>query len=537
MKSLLEVTDLSIEFGVPLDPQRVVCEVSFSVAAGETVVVVGESGSGKSITALGIARLLPSSARVTSGVVRLDGIDLLRLPAYQMCGVRGARIGFVFQEPQSALNPVLSIGAQIGEAVTRHQGLHGRVRAARVEQLLEAVGIDDPARRRGEYPHQYSGGMKQRAMLAMALAGQPQLLIADEPTTALDVTVQAQILSLLKSLQQSSAMGMLFITHDLAVAYQIADRVLVMKAGQIVESGTRHALFARPAHPYTQHLLAVSPRIGSTAKAAVGVVAAAGPLLDVRGLSIRYPLKRGVLQRVVGHVAAVEDVSLSLNAGETLAVVGESGSGKTTLARGILRLLEVSHGSVRFHNEDFMALTNQALRSRRRALQIVFQDPYASMNPRLTVRQIVLEGLTTHGLGNTRDEREDRVDEVLSWVGLEPAHKGRYPHEFSGGQRQRICIARALAVEPEILVCDEPTSALDVSVQDQVLKLLRSLQERFGLAYLFITHNLAVVAEIADRVVVMHRGRVVESGSCADVLNSPSHPYTQSLVAAVPRIP
>ena len=537
MKSLLEVTNLSIEFGAPLDPQRVVREVSFSVAAGETVVVVGESGSGKSITALSIARLLPSSARVTSGVVRLDGIDLLRLPAYQMCGIRGARIGVVFQEPQSALNPVMSIGAQIGEAVTRHQRLRGRARAARVVALLEAVGIDEPARRCDEYPHQYSGGMKQRAMLAMALAGQPQLLIADEPTTALDVTVQAQILSLLKSLQQSSAMGMLFITHDLAVAYQIADRVLVMKAGQIVEAGTRDALFARPAHPYTQHLLAVSPRIGSIAKAAIGGVARASPLLEVRGLSVRYPLKRGVLQRVVGHVAAVEDVSLSLNAGETLAVVGESGSGKTTLARGILRLLEVSHGTVRFHDEDFMALTNQALRSRRRALQIVFQDPYASMNPRLTVRQIILEGLTTHHLGETREQREERVDEVLGWVGLEATHKARYPHEFSGGQRQRICIARALAVAPEILVCDEPTSALDVSVQDQVLKLLRSLQERFGLAYLFITHNLAVVAEIADRVVVMHRGRVVESGSCADVLNSPSHPYTQSLLAAVPRIP
>jgi len=403
-----------------------------------------------------------------------------------------------------------------------------------VVDALDAVGIPDPARRARDYPHQYSGGMKQRAMIAIALAGEPELLIADEPTTALDVTLQAQILELLKAEQQRRGMGMLFITHDFGVAWQVADRVAVLQAGRLVESAARDEFYRAPRHAYSRALFAALPRLE---RRTVEARDAGSPaLLEVKNLCVRFPIRRGILRRTVDHVRAVDGVSFKLAAGETLAVVGESGSGKTTMGRGILRLLPLAGGSVRFRGEDLAALPAAELRRRRRHLQIVFQDSYAAMNPRMLVEDIIQEGMLAQDIGVTRQAREARVAELLRQVGLDPAHARRYPHEFSGGQRQRICIARALAVDPALIVCDEPTSALDVSVQAQILDLLRDLQQRLGLAFLFITHNLGVVAQLAHRVAVMHRGVIVEMGPVGDVLFAPRHPYTRQLLAAVPTI-
>lgn len=532
--ALLEVEDLQVEFGDDRNLVRAVDRAAFKVDRGETLVLVGESGSGKSITALSIARLLPRAARIRGGVIRFDGRDLFRLPEYQMPQYRGARIGYVFQEPQSALNPVMTIGGQIGEVLTKHRGLTGRRRAARIVESLAEIGIPEADRRMHEYPHQYSGGMKQRAMLAIALAGEPELLIADEPTTALDVTLQAQILDLIKAQQRQRGMAVVFITHDLAVAYQVADHVVVMKDGAVVESGKRAAVFGRSVHAYTRHLLAVSPRL--TPLPFTAVAKSVTPLLEIQRLSIQFPIRAGVLKRVVRHHAAVDDVSLTVNAGETVAVVGESGSGKTTMGRAILQLAAYT-GVIRLDGDDLAALGGAHLRRRRREFQIVFQDPYASMNPRMTVVDIVAEGLVTQQLCRATSEVPERVAVLLDQVGLDARYLKRYPHELSGGQRQRVCIARALAVNPKLLICDEPTSALDVSVQAQILDLLRQLQAQYGYAYFFITHNLAVVAQIAHRVAIMQHGRIVECGPVAEILESPRHPYTRQLLAAVPRLP
>ena len=535
--ALLEVRDLAVQFGRGENLVRAVDGASFSVDAGETVVLVGESGSGKSISALAIARLLPPVARVTSGSVMLAGEALFGVPENRMRDIRGGTVGMIFQEPQSSLNPVMTIGAQIGETLVRHKGLRGAALSARIGELLEAVGIDAPAQRMHEYPHQFSGGMKQRAMIAMALAADPKLLIADEPTTALDVTIQAQVLDLIRAIQRDRDMGILFITHDLAVAHQIADRVVVMKHGQVVEQGSRDAFYADPQHPYSKQLFAALPswekrvREGRAPRESSGDV-----MLSVRDLKVWFPIRKGVFRRTVGHVKAVDGIDLDIEAGRTLAVVGESGSGKTTMGKAILQLLEMHSGSVLYQGQDLGTIGQAALRRYRSDLQIVFQDPYSSMNPRMRVNDIIQEGMIAQGIGADRAVREARVVELLGLVGLEESHARRYPHEFSGGQRQRICIARALAVDPRLIVCDEPTSALDVSVQAQILALLRDLQDRLGLTYLFVTHNIGVVAYLAHRVAVMYQGHIVEHGGVEQVLAAPAHAYTRRLLAAVPRI-
>lgn len=534
---LLEVRDLAVHFGHGERLMRAVDGVSFEIAAGETVVLVGESGSGKSLSALAVSRLLPPAARVVSGEVRLKGEDLFRLPEVRMRDVRGSAIGMVFQEPQSSLNPVMTVGAQIGETLKRHKGLSGQALNDRVVELLDAVGIANPLDRIREYPHQFSGGMKQRVMVAMALAGDPDLLIADEPTTALDVTIQAQVLDLIRSIQRERSMGILFITHDLAVAHQVADRVVVMKEGRIVEQGSKDDFYEAPQHPYSKQLFAALPswekRVAEGHRPSSESVE---PILTVRDLKVWFPIKRGVFKRTVGHVKAVDGIDLEVERGRTLAVVGESGSGKTTMGKGILQLTDVTSGSVTYRGTDLRQLKASTLRSYRRDLQVVFQDPYSSMNPRMTVGEIIKEGMIAQGIGDSAEARNARVSELLSQVGLEAAHALRYPHEFSGGQRQRICIARALAVDPELIVCDEPTSALDVSVQAQILELLRDLQDQLGLTYLFVTHNIGVVAYLAHSVAVMYQGQIVEHGDVESILTQPQHPYTRQLLAAVPRI-
>ncbi|MGR8920076.1 MAG: ABC transporter ATP-binding protein [Gammaproteobacteria bacterium] len=534
---LLEVEDLAVHFGRGDALVRAVDGIDFTVDAGETVVLVGESGSGKSLSALAVTRLLPPAARIHSGAVRLRGRDLFALPEFEMRDVRGAEIGMIFQEPQSSLNPVMTIGAQIGETLVRHKGLSGAPLTARIVELLEAVGIGDAARRAGEYPHQFSGGMKQRVMIAMALAADPGLLIADEPTTALDVTIQAQVLDLIREIQQARDMGILFITHDLAVAHQVADRVVVMKDGKIVEQGSRDTFYANPQHSYSQQLFDALPGWDKRLREGKGPAPGSGrTILEVRDLRVWFPIKRGVFRRTVGHVKAVDGVDLAIEHGRTLAVVGESGSGKTTMGKGILRLTEEARGEVLYDGCNLAEVDARTLRRYRSELQIVFQDPYSSMNPRMTVGDIVKEGMVAQGIGGDAAARDMRVGELLEQVGLEPAHALRYPHEFSGGQRQRICIARALAVEPRLIVCDEPTSALDVSVQAQILELLRDLQERLDLTYLFVTHNIGVVAYLAHRVAVMYQGRIVEYGEVDQVLHAPEHEYTRKLLAAVPTL-
>ena len=537
---VLEIDDLHSAFGDGNNAVKAVDGISFSIQKGETFVLLGESGCGKSITALTIMRLLPHAARVSAGNIRLHGQELLQLPERDMRAIRGGHIAMIFQEPQTSLNPVLNIGSQIGEAVQVHQGLSGKGRRERVSELLEAVGIPDPERRMVEYPHQFSGGMKQRVMIAMALAGEPDLLIADEPSTALDVTIQAQVLSLLRGLQARTGMAILFITHDLGVAWEMADRVGVMYQGKIVEQGERESFFKSPEHPYSQRLFDAMP---SKAKRDREEMQRQDPsaqspelLIEIDDLKVHFPIRKGLFKRVVGQVEAVDGVSLVIERGRTVAMVGESGSGKTTFGKSILQLIRPTAGSVRFNGEELTALSTRQLRRLRSKIQIVFQDPYSSMNPRMMVGDIIEEGMIAQGIGQGAAQRRQRVSELLKQVGLETAFRNRYPHEFSGGQRQRICIARALAVDPELIVCDEPTSALDVSVQAQILELLRDLQQRFGLAYLFITHNLGVVEYIAHHVAVMYRGRIVEQGPVGQVLYRPQHAYTQKLLSAVPTI-
>ena len=605
---LLAAAGLRTELAGSTGTVRALDGVDLEIQPGETFAIVGESGCGKSMTALTLLRLLPDSGRIVAGSVRLGDTELLELPEVRMRDVRGARMAIIFQEPATSLNPVLTVGRQITEVLERHQGQRGASARTRSIELLDAVGIADAPRRLDEYPFQLSGGMKQRVMIALALAGEPELLIADEPTTALDVTIQAQVLGLLAEVQARRGMSILLITHDLAIVAGMAHRVAVMYAGQMVEVASRAAFLRAPQHPYSRQLFAALPGTGKRG-AALAVIRgqvpslasefrgcrfadrcelafarchveppgwtalgaghlvrchlreterapplalgadpgpataadaraerAPAPLLEVRDLKVHFPIRGGLLKRTLGQVKAVDGVSLTIAAGRTLALVGESGCGKTTVGKSVLQLIRPTGGQVWFGGVELTALSGEPLRRRRAEFQIVFQDPYASLNPRMRVHDILMEGLAALGVLGSVHAREQRIAQLLAQTGL-PADAGeRYPHEFSGGQRQRIAIARALAVEPKLLVCDEPTSALDVSVQAQILNLLRRLQRELGLAYLFITHNLGVVAYLADEVAVMYLGRIVETGTAAEVLGAPKHPYTQALLAAVPTL-
>ncbi|MDA8092518.1 MAG: dipeptide ABC transporter ATP-binding protein [Betaproteobacteria bacterium] len=611
---LLEVEHLTTIVHADGGKVHAVDDVSFSIGRNETFALVGESGCGKSLTALSLMRLLPDAAEIRSGSVRVDGEDWLSMPELRLRDRRGGTVGMIFQEPMTSLNPVMTVGRQIGEALVRHTDLRGKAMRERTLDLLAQVGIADRQRRYGDYPFQLSGGQKQRVMIAMALAARPQILIADEPTTALDVTIQAQILELMRGLQRDQRMSVLLITHDLAVVSEMAHQVAVMYAGHLVERAPRDAFFAHPAHPYSQKLFAALPgrsrRAGrlSVIKGAVpplngrftgcrfaGRCESAAPictqtappwtrleeghqvrchfaheiqarwgkgeagvpvtgekatdhptqasarpqpseLLTVSDLKVHFPIYKGFLKRAQGYVKAVDGVSFQIQSGRTLALVGESGCGKTTVGKAILRLIRATSGEVRFQGTSILRLPEARLRPLRTDLQIIFQDPYASLDPRMTVGSIVEEGIAALRSELGRSQRAQAVERILDQVGLPPASEGRYPHEFSGGQRQRVAIARALAVAPRLIVCDEPTSALDVSVQAQILNLLKKLQDDLGLAYLFITHNLAVVASLAHEVAVMYLGRIVEAGSAEEVLDSPRHPYTQSLLASAPVI-
>jgi len=524
--SILTVEDLALESA----DGPVVRGASFSVEAGETLVLLGESGSGKSLSALSALRLLPKGVRIAAGRIALAGREVFALTEAEMRGLRGRAASMIFQEPSLALNPTLTIGRQVGEAFA---GLGRGERRRRAADLLGQVGIPDAAERLDDYPFQFSGGMRQRAMIAMALAADPELLIADEPTSALDVTVQAQILALLRRLQRERGMAILLITHDMGVAAQNADRIAVMRDGEVVERAGRDEFFRGPRHEYSRRLLSALPRPRPASARREG----GGDALAVDGLKVHFPVRRGVLRRVSGHIRAVDGVSLRVRQGTTLAVVGESGSGKTTLARAALRLAPVTEGKVFLAGSDITALSQRRMRPHRRRIQIVFQDPYGSLNPHLRVGDLIAEGMRALGVGADEAARRARTGELLERVGLEARMAERFPHEFSGGQRQRIAIARALAVEPATLVCDEPTSALDLSVQAQVLALLAEIQEASGVAYLFITHNIGVVEAIADGVAVMAGGKLVESGPARAVLDAPREERTRALLAAVPQIP
>jgi peptide/nickel transport system ATP-binding protein len=588
-------------------PVRPVDGLSFTIAPGETFAIVGESGCGKSMTALAMLRLLPETGQIVDGTVTVDDVEIMSLPEAAMRTVRGRRMAIIFQEPATSLNPVMTVGRQIGEVLERHLGLSGEPVRRRSIELLESVGMPDAARRLDEYSFQLSGGLKQRAMIAIALAAEPDLLIADEPTTALDVTIQSQVLDLLQRLQRERGMAILLITHDLGVVAQMAARIAVMYAGHLVEIATREAFFRAPQHPYSRKLFEALPDISkrggvlasirgqvpplytefhacrfaercdyawdrcrgevpgwtelagprqvrcfhveergpfgppeaATAAepaAARAQAATPAPLLRVRDLTVHFPIKKGLFKRPVGQVKAVDGVSLELAAGRTLALVGESGCGKTTAGKAILQLLPEARGEVEFNGVKLDRLRGEALRRLRAQFQIVFQDPYASLNPRMRVADILQEGMQALGLDREGPRREARILELLDQVGLTREARDLFPHEFSGGQRQRIAIARALAVGPKLIVCDEPTSALDVSVQAQILNLLVQLQRELGLAYLFITHNLAVVEYLAHEVAVMYLGRIVERGTVDEVLRTPKHPYTQALLSAVPTL-
>ncbi|SEF97668.1 ABC transporter ATP-binding protein [Nitrosomonas ureae] len=621
MKNLLEIEHLETLLHTGNAPVCAVDGLSLAILPGETFALLGESGCGKSMTALSIMRLLPEAGEIVAGQIKLNGTDILQLSEMDMRTIRGKRISMVFQEPMLSLNPVLTIAEQIEEVLNQHLQLSKDATRQRIRELLEQVGIPDATQRMHEYPFQFSGGMKQRAMIAMALAGEPELLIADEPTTALDVTIQAQVLDLMRQVQQRTRMAILLITHDLGVVAEMAERIAVMYAGEIVELASRDDFFQRPAHPYSQQLFASLPgkqkrdqaltviqgsvpslaqqfhgcRFVDRCNQALAICHHTVPqwhpatseshqvrchlysyqqnapekppahnadqqvialdtqsatteeiLLQVTDLKVHFPIRKGLFKRVVGHVKAVDGVSLKIVAGQTLALVGESGCGKTTIGKSILQLIKPTAGSVRFRNQELVSLKRAQLRQIRSQFQIIFQDPYSSLNPRMRIIEILREGMDaliiskkndskTH-VPSSIDSREEEIDALLRQVGLPVEVKWRYPHEFSGGQRQRIAIARALAVNPELLICDEPTSALDVSVQAQILNLLKSLQNNLGLAFLFITHNIAVVEYLADEVAVMYLGRIVEYGRINEVMNHPRHPYTQALLSSVPQI-
>jgi len=530
---LLRVENLSTVLHGSGEPVRAVDGVDLEVRRGETFAIVGESGSGKTMTALSLMRLLPETGRIVAGTVELSGVDLLALPEAAMRAVRGRRIAMVFQEPATSLNSVLTVGTQIREVLERHTDLRGARLEERVLSLLDSVGVPDAGRRVDEYPFQLSGGLRQRAMIAMAVAAGPDLLIADEPTSALDVTIQAQVLELLRELQKKNGMAILLITHDLGIVAETAHRVAVMRAGRVVEVAQAQRFFASPAHPYSRKLLEALPGRRATAP---GESMRSAPLLLVRNLSVHFPVRKGLLGRTVGRVKAVDGVSLDIGAGRTLGLVGESGCGKTTVGKAIVQLIRPTAGDVEFGGVELTRLRGRALRAHRRDFQIIFQDPYASLDPRMRVADILAEGMASLGIETNAGVRLKRVAEILDRVGLARESVERYPHELSGGQRQRIAIARALAVQPKLIVCDEPTSALDMPVQAQILDLLKSLQRDLGLSYLFITHNLAVVEYLAHEVAVMYLGRIVERGTTEEVLRAPKHPYTQALLAAVPKI-
>jgi peptide/nickel transport system ATP-binding protein len=554
-KPILEVQDLTTAFRVENTWRAVVRDLSFTIGPKETVAIVGESGSGKSVTALSIMRLTPRDTSRVTGRVLLNGENLLALPEPEMRKVRGDDIAMIFQEPMTSLNPVLTIGFQIAEALILHRGMSRAAAEAETVRLLDKVRIPNAAARLQDYPHRFSGGMRQRVMIAMALACRPKLLIADEPTTALDVTIQAQILELIKSLQDEEGMSVLFITHDMGVVAEVADRTVVMYDGLEVESGATTDIFARPKHGYTRALLASVPVLGSMAgrtrplrfpvvdrqTGAVAppeetpdtIVPSARPVLEVKDLTTRFNIRSGLFGRVTGRVHAVENVSFSVAGGETLALVGESGCGKSTTGRSVMRLIEPLAGSVLLEGEDFMALGQRDLQERRRLMQMIFQDPFASLDPRMTIGAAIAEPLLVNKLASRREALDVAAD-LLKRVGLSPDMTSRFPHEFSGGQRQRICIARTLAVRPRLIVADEAVSALDVSVKAQVINLMLDLQAEMKLAFLFISHDMAVVERISHRVAVMYLGEIVEIGPRAAVLDNPQHPYTRRLLTAVP---
>lgn len=553
---LLEVHGLDVDIAGESGMTHAVKRLQLAISQRQTFALVGESGCGKSMTALALLRLLPDAGRIVGGQIALDGEDLNRLPESAMRGVRGGRIGIIFQEPSTSLNPVMRVGDQIIETLTAHTPLRGAAARARAVDWLRRVGIPEPERRVDDYPFQFSGGQKQRVMIAIALAAEPLLLIADEPTTALDVTVQAQVLDLLADIQREMGMAVLLITHDLAVVKNVAHHVALMRGGEIVESASADAFFHAPKHPYARQLFEAIPTfekrgIPLTAQRRQAIAREAGVragpraarqagevVLDVQDLKVHYPVRKGPLRRIVSWVKAVDGVTFSLRAGETLALLGESGCGKTTTGKALLRLIEGARisGRAMLQGKDALSADRRTLRNLRQDIQIVFQDPYASLDPRMRVGDILDEGLASLRRGMGREARAAHAAQLIERVGLPVDTLTRYPHEFSGGQRQRIAIARALAVEPKVLICDEPTSALDVSVQAQILDLLRELQDELGIAYLFITHNFGVVEYLADRIAVMDGGRIIELGQADAVLHAPRQDLTRRLLAAVPRL-
>ncbi len=559
---LIKIENLSVEFRTDDGMVKAVKNISFSIPRGKTVGLVGESGSGKSVSSLAIMRLIPNPpGKITSGKILFDGQDLLKLTEPQMRKVRGNRISMIFQEPMTSLNPVFTVGDQICETLMLHQKLSKSAAMAKAVELLDQVGIPNPTERIKSYPHEMSGGQRQRVMIAMAIACEPEVLIADEPTTALDVTIQKQILDLLSSLQKKYNMSVLFITHDLGVIADIADEVVVMYRGDIVEQGPKENIFKNPQHPYTKGLLACRPNLDKNPKRLPVVsdfMTAEGKekrhevqndekqtrsfndaknpvILEIKGVQKHFPLKKGIFGNVQTWVKAVDDVSLTVRKGRTLGLVGESGCGKTTLGRTILRLIEPTAGQIIYKGQNVVDLDREAMRAMRRKMQIIFQDPYASLNPRMTIGAAIMEPMIIHKLGQTKSDRMDRAASLMKKVGLSQDMLNRYPHEFSGGQRQRICIARALAVEPEFIICDESVSALDVSIQAQILNLLLDLQDEFDLTYVFISHDLAVVKFISDEVAVMNHGKVVEMNTALGIYEDPRHDYTKKLLSAIPK--
>jgi peptide/nickel transport system ATP-binding protein len=554
VEPVLSVEHLTTTFRVKGERMTAVRDLSLTIAPKETVAVVGESGSGKSVTALSIMRLVSEATGRVEGRVTLDGTELTKLSEVEMRDVRGGRIGMIFQEPMTSLNPVLTVGFQVAEVLQRHRGMDAAAAQAETLRLFDLVRIPDSHSRLREFPHTFSGGMRQRVMIAMALACQPRLLIADEPTTALDVTIQAQILQLIRDLQAEVGMSVMFITHDMGVVAEVADRVIVMLNGEKVEERPVQDIFADPRHAYTRKLLSAVPVLGSLsgtdlpcqfnqlsskAKAAVAPLPESEPdkrgevILNVQNLSTRFPVRGGMFSRIQGRVHAVEDVSFQVREGETLALVGESGCGKSTTGRSILRLIEPSAGSITFEGKDLSRATPIELRDARRRIQMIFQDPYGSLNPRKTVGAAIREPMIVHGLRKA-SEADAEVARLLGTVGLLPEHAQRFPHEFSGGQRQRLCIARCLALEPRLIVADESVSALDVSIQAQVINLLLDLQRNLGLSYLFISHDIAVVERVSHRIAVMFLGEIVEIGPRRAILDNPQHPYTRKLILAAP---
>lgn len=560
---LLKIENLSVDFKTDDGTVNAVKNISFHIPKGKTVGLVGESGSGKSVTSLAIMRLIPNPpGKITNGSCFFEGKDLLKLPESEMRQVRGNKISMIFQEPMTSLNPVFTVGDQIAETLILHQRLDKKQALAKSLSLLDQVGIPHPEERINSYPHELSGGQRQRVMIAMAIACEPDLLIADEPTTALDVTIQKQILDLLADLQKKYKMSILFITHDLGVIADIADEVVVMYRGDIVENESSHELFTKPKHPYTKGLLACRPSLDRNPLrlptvsdfmsedgkekyfdvATLNHIKEVRPLtkenpvlLEIKNLKKYFPLKKGIFGSVLSSIHAVDDVSLTVRKGRTLGLVGESGCGKTTLGRALLRLVEPTSGEIIYNGVDITKLGRNEMRGMRRKMQIIFQDPYASLNPRMTIGAAIMEPMVIHSLGNSKNDRIEMAGKLMERVGLSRAMLNRYPHEFSGGQRQRICIARALAVEPEFIVCDESVSALDVSIQAQILNLLLDLQDEFNLTYIFISHDLAVVKFISDEIAVMNKGVIVEMADAVQIYRQPQHDYTKKLLSAIPK--